>query len=272
MLASALLALALGALSSHGKEADKPTDKDRAKRGPTTRPAVTTPAASKPAATGPATTKPAAGNLIPVKWKLPRPAFRGTPKNLPKTIAVPTEKDLRKIKLPKGAKVVSHGCGVTGSDPNPIIGELPLITDGDKEARVDTFVELGPGIQWVQIDLKKARKIVGVHVWHYHMQGQVYHDVVVQLCDNRDFIERVKTVFNNDADNSAGMGIGEEREYAEMYVGKFIPVSGIKARYIRCYSNGTIGGDVNRYTEVEVFALPLTPPPGPVGVKGLPVK
>jgi len=46
-------------------------------------------------------------------------------------------------------------------------------------------------------------EIYALVVWHYHAEGRVYHDLVVQVADDPDLIENVKTVFNNDFDNSA---------------------------------------------------------------------
>ena len=45
---------------------------------------------------------------------------------------------------------------VTSSDDAPVIGELAMVTDGDKEGADGSYVELGPDKQWVQIDLGAA--------------------------------------------------------------------------------------------------------------------
>ncbi len=52
------------------------------------------------------------------------------------------------------------------------------------------------------------------------------------------------------------MGIGEGWGYFETYQGQLFPARGARARYVRLYSNGNTGDDLNRYTEVEVYALP----------------
>ena len=52
-----------------------------------------------------------------------------------------------------GTRKLSEGATVTASDEAPIIGELAMVTDGDKEGADGSFVEFGPGVQWVQIDL-----------------------------------------------------------------------------------------------------------------------
>ena len=81
----------------------------------------------------------------------------------------------------------------------------------------------------------------------------MYRDVVVQVSDDPDFISGVKTIFNNDQDNSAGLGIGKDREYFESDEGKLIDGAGVKGRYVRCYSKGNTSDAQNHYIEVEVW-------------------
>jgi len=81
----------------------------------------------------------------------------------------------------------------------------------------------------------------------------VYRDVIVQVSDDPDFITNVKTIFNNDHDNSAGLGIGKEKEYIEVNEGRLINPRGVKARYVRLYSRGNTSNDMNHYVEVEVY-------------------
>ena len=59
-------------------------------------------------------------------------------------------------------------------------------------------------------------------VWHYHGEARVYHDVIVQVSDDPTFTKNVKTVFNNDFDNSSGLGVGKQLEYIDDYRGKMI--------------------------------------------------
>jgi hypothetical protein len=117
-------------------------------------------------------------------------------------------------------------------------------------------VEFGPGKQWVQIDLKEACSLQPILVWHYHSQARVYRDVVVQASDDRDFVTGVTTLFNNDHDNTSGLGIGKDKEYIETNEGKLIDAKGVKARYVRLYSNGNTANDMNHYVEVEIYGIP----------------
>ena len=158
---------------------------------------------------------------------------------------------------PPGTANVALGKPVTSSDPEPIIGELEQITDGDKEASDGSYVELGPMVQYVTIDLEDMYEIYAVVIWHYHMQSHIYFDVVVQVADDPDFITNVRTLFNNDIDNSAGLGVGKDMHYSETNEGKLIDAKGVKARYVRLYSSGNTSDDLNRYIEVSVYGKPV---------------
>jgi hypothetical protein len=199
-----------------------------------------------------------AGDLVAVELKLPKPAFKGTPKNVPPgtNLEPPRSGPRPPLMAPKGATNVALGKPVTSSDKDPIIGSIKLTTDGDKEAKEGSFVELGPRLQWVQIDLKDTYSIYGIVIWHYHSNARIYHDVVVQAADDSDFIKNVRTVFSNDHDNSSGLGVGPYKEYWETYEGKLIETNELKARYLRFYSNGSTADDQNHYTEIEVYAAP----------------
>ncbi len=198
------------------------------------------------------------GELVPLKIKLPKPAFKGTPKHVPPgtNLEKPRVGPRPPLMVPKGVKLVSRGRPVTSSDPEPFLGELSYVTDGNKEAVEGAYVELGPGVQWVQIDLGKPYAIWAIVVWHYHMNARVYHDVIVQVSNDPNFVKGVHTLFNNDHDNSAGLGVGHDKEYWETFEGKLIPARGVRARYVRLYSNGSTTDDQNHYTEVEVYGLP----------------
>jgi len=202
----------------------------------------------------------ATSNIDPIPLKLPKPRIDGTPKNVPPGTPVKITKDPGKPRepflAPKGVKNVALKRPVTASDNHPVIGTLDLVTDGNKEAVEGAFVALGPGVQWVQIDLGSAMPIYAIVLWHEHKDPRVYHDVIIQVSDDKDFIENVRTIFNNDHDNSAGMGIGEDWGYFETNEGLLAPAKGVKAHYVRLYSNGSTGDDVNRYTEVEVYGRP----------------
>lgn len=198
------------------------------------------------------------GDMIPLPHKLPKPAFAGTPSEAP--VGTNVEKPLgrpRPIPLvPKGTTNLALKKKVTSSKP-PFEGSLELITDGDKEARDGTTVELKTRTQWVQIDLGGASKLSYILFWHFHAEPVVFHDVIVQVSNDPNFFDGVTTLFNNDVDNSSGLGLGKDREYFDTAEGKLVDAKGTTARYVRLYSNGSTYRDpLNRYTEVEVYGLP----------------
>lgn len=200
---------------------------------------------------------------VEVKFDLPKPVFAGTPKNIPPntTVQKPTGKPRTPLTAPAGTKNVALNKKVTSSDSDPVVGKLDLVTDGQKEGTEGSWVELGPGLQWVQIDLGAEHTIYGILLWHQHADPRVYRDVVVQISNDPEFKKDAVTVFNNDQDNSSGFGAGKDYEYFEAAEGKLIDCKltdpkGVKGRYVRCYSKGSTADDQNHYTEVEVYAVP----------------
>ena len=189
-----------------------------------------------------------------LKLKLPKPMFIGTPTNLRSpNLEKVTGKPRGPFHVPKGTVLLSAKKTVTSSDSNPVIGELDMITDGEKAGTDGYFVELGPSPQWVQIDLGASRPLHAVIAWHYHSQARVYRDVIVQVSDDPAFKTGVATVFNNDHDNSSKLGVGKDKEYIEVAEGKLFDPKGAKGRYVRLYSNGNTTNDLTHYVEVEVY-------------------
>ena len=190
---------------------------------------------------------------IELPMVFPPELIEGTPKpmNVPGLLPVPESPPT--LMVPQGTRLLSRGKPVTSSDDNPIIGSLSLITDGDKDAGEGYFVELLDGLQWVQIDLEQHADIQAVWVWHFHSQRRAYHDVIVQVSDDPQFKQGVTTLYNNDYDNSAGMGKGVDRPYADTRFGLLVDARGTPGRYIRLYSRGNTANEMNHYIEVEVF-------------------
>lgn len=197
-----------------------------------------------------------AADIEPLAVQLPKPMFAGTPRELKTPNLEPMRKVGEKrppVMVPKGVVNLAKGKEVTSSDMEPMVGELEFVTDGEKGGEEGCYVELSPGKQWIQIDLGKQAEIYAVVIWHYHSQARVYRDVIVQTADDPDFITNVKTIFNNDHDNSSGLGVGKQFDYIETYEGRPFAVPGVKARYVRLWSNGNTSDDMNHYIEVEVF-------------------
>ena len=143
------------------------------------------------------------------------------------------------------------------------------------------LAQLGLVEQWVQLDLGKSYALHAILVWHCYSPesydfkyngpqdpewdlAHVYQDVVVQISNDPAFDKDVKTVFNNDDDNSTGLGKGTDDTYIETSEGRWIDPKGAAARYVRLYSCGhkrywstsvqkPIYSDTNHYIEVEVY-------------------
>jgi hypothetical protein len=203
----------------------------------------------------------AADSLAPLPLVLPPPAVKGTPPNLPtNTTAEPLSSKARPMFFaPKGVVNVALGKPVSASDSNLITGELRQITDGKKGAFEENVVMMRKGLQWVQIDLQGEFNLYAIVLWHDFSSAAVYRDVIVQVSDDPEFKNGVHTLFNNDQKNSAGLGIGTDREYFDNPLtgaGKLIDAKGVKARYVRCYSHGSTDSALNTYIEVEAYGLP----------------
>lgn len=198
-----------------------------------------------------------AGDKEVLKLKLPKPMFIGTPTNLKSPNLEPiTGKARPPFYVPKGTTLLSLKKPVRSSDMQPVIGELDMVTDGEKEGGDGYFIELGPGKQWVQVDLGKPYALHAILAWHYHSQARVYRDIIVQVSSDKDFLKGVTTVYNNDHDNSSGLGVGKDKEYIEVAEGRLFDPKGAKGRYVRLYSNGNTSNDLNHYVEVEVYGTP----------------
>src|SRR5512145_1164328 len=96
----------------------------------------------------------AAGNLVPIPIQLPKPMFEGTPQNLSvPNLQKPLGRPRDPFLAPAGVTNVAKGKKVTSSDMEPVIGEIEQVNDGDKKGADGSFVELGPGLQHVTLDL-----------------------------------------------------------------------------------------------------------------------
>ena len=192
--------------------------------------------------------------LVPIPLTLPKPMFVGTPQNREgvQNLEKPLGKPRPPFLAPEGVTNVALHKPVTSSEPFPIMGELSMIVDGDKEATEGSVVELGPFAQWVMIDLEQEYDIYAIVVWHYHRTPSVYKNVVVEISSDPEFVDST-IVFNNDHNNSLGLGVGTDLNYVETAEGKLIDCKGVRGRYVRLWSEGNNQNDYNHYIEVEVY-------------------
>ena len=208
-------------------------------------------AAQAPAPAGPQQ------KLVPLPIELPKPMFEGTPQNLNvPNLEKPLGRPREPFLAPAGLINVAKGKKVSASDKEPVIGEVEMVTDGDKSAADGSYVEFGPGVQYVTIDLGAVHEIYAILFWHFNKTPRVYLDVVVQVADDKDFTKNVRAIFNNDHDNTSGLGAGKNMNYVETSEGKLVDAKGVRARFVRLYSSGNNANDLNHYIEVEVFGRP----------------
>lgn len=195
--------------------------------------------------------------MAPLPVELPEPAFLGTPAHLFRAgLRLEPDAPARRplFLAPRDVRNVALNKPVTSSDPFPIIGTLDLVTDGEKSARDGDYVELGFGPQWVQIDLEQEYEIYAIIFWQRHDAAIVYHSVIVQVSNDPEFEEGVTILFNNDHENKAGLGVGEDYQFVSNHEGKLVDAGGVRARYVRVQSSGNAVDDFTHFTEVEVWA------------------
>jgi hypothetical protein len=195
--------------------------------------------------------------LEPLPLSLPKPLFEGTPQNLKvPNLEKPSGRMRPAFLAPSGTVNVARGKPVSSSAAEAPVGELEMLTDGEKSGLDGTYVELPTGIQSVTIDLQSRCTIYALVLWHFHKQARVYFDVIVQVADDPDFLANVRTIFNNDRDNTVGQGAGKDLNYVETSEGRLIDAKGVIARYVRLWSNGNNVNALNHYVEVEVYGKP----------------
>lgn len=195
-------------------------------------------------------------SMVPLVLKLPSPVFAGTPKAAPVGVDVEPDQPGPVIKIPKDAINIAPKAKLTCSDKNITRADLGKITDGNKEGESDSILQMKKGVQWIQFGFSSPQEIDAIAVWHAHDIAKVCKCVIVQVADDQDFTSNVRTLFNNDRQNSAGFGIGTNRQYFETFRGKTIDAKGVHARYVRLYSDGSTDNKLNEYTEVEIYGRP----------------
>ena len=143
---------------------------------------------------------------------------------------------------------------VTGSD-EPVTGDLDQLTDELKKSGEFDYVE-GPA--WVQVDLDEPSAIHAVVVWHFYRNPVIYKDVVVQVADDAGFSKNVRTLFNNDHDNSSGLGRGRDPAYISRWWGEIVDArgaghAGTRAQHVRLYTASGVEGEFARYVEIAIY-------------------
>jgi len=164
--------------------------------------------------------------------------------------------------VPAGGTVnLARGKPVTSSTPLPATGELEQLTDGCIKSGVFDYVELGRGPQWVQVDLGDVHTVYAVAVWHGYQKAPIYNDVIVQASSDAEFGRDVRTLFNNDHDNSSGLGTGTDPAYIAWWWAELVDArgpanEGTPCRYVRVWTNQGWAGEETRFVEIRVYGRP----------------
>ncbi len=251
-----LLTLTLITLSGCGKTppADDPVKTPPAEVTPAPAAPVPTPVAPVPAS--------AVGQMVPLELKLPRYRADGTPNPIEGEPNMEPAKpeDYRRpaFYVPKGTTNLARGKDVTASE-EPIVGELAQLVDSNAESTFENFLDLGFGPVWVTVDLGTQCEIFAILSWHRHNNQFAFRDVVIETADDKDFATNRQILFNNDHDGSLdkGHGKGAGKQYVETCEGKLIDAKGIKARYVRFWSNGSSYDNFTYWIEAQVFGREL---------------
>ena len=140
----------------------------------------------------------------------------------------------------------------------PVIGDVDQITDGLKKSGQFDYVEIGPGLGWVQVDLGKLRTVHAVVIWHYYKNATIYNDVIVRLADDPEMARNVTTVLNNDHDNSARLGKGDDKAFYTRWWGEIADArgddgKGTPGRYVRVYTADGMENEPVRFVEIAVY-------------------
>ncbi len=199
---------------------------------------------------------PASRGCVPLAPALPKPTFEGTPID----VRSPHREAYRgegvpppPLLVPRGVRLISSRRPVTCNDSRAKPSDLALVTDGDKQYSASAYLELAPGVRWIQLDLGTNAEIYAVCLWRERPEQCVYRDTVVQVSNDPTFVKEVTTLFNNDYDDSTGLGKGADKEYFEDYFGRRVAGHGARARHVRITSNGNTSNPYSHFTEVEVY-------------------
>jgi hypothetical protein len=229
---------------------------------PTTNKASTKPS-TKPATSKPASTAPASipAGMMALDLGLTVDAVtRATPGN-PEGVKPPHLREEVKREdfiVPEGLENLALYKEVTAGVDEPNLGDLDQVTDGIKKSGDFDFVEMGEGAHWIRIDLAEVRTVYAIAIWHFYKNATIYNDVIVQVADDPDFTKNVRTLFNNDHDNSAKLGKGADGAFYTRWWGELVDArgpdgKGTRARYVRIHTSEGMEGEWVRFVEVDVY-------------------
>ncbi len=159
--------------------------------------------------------------------------------------------------------------GITDITTNGIAAQngkrLSILTDGVRTDTEYALISTGSVAKYVQLNLGESHSITKLNILNDYNPSapRIGKDIIVQLSNDPTFATGVTTVYNNDGDNSVGLGAGGDSEYTEPINGSGLTIalgSPVNAQYVRYWANGhtrtqtSAYNTVNTPVEVEVYA------------------
>ncbi len=136
-------------------------------------------------------------------------------------------------------------------------GDKPLSNAVNGNKTLNDYADFGKDdskdSSYIQVDLGKVSDVESINLYRYWNGGRRYNGTVIALSETEAFDNPV-IVYNSDAENVHGLGVGTDSTYAETEAGKAIKLKEVtKARYVRVYIHGSSAGDTNHIIELEVM-------------------
>lgn len=144
----------------------------------------------------------------------------------------------------------------TNEDVN-VNKDKPLSNAVNDNKTLNDYADFGKdGIKdssYIQVDLGKVSDVESINLYRYWNDGRIYNGTVIALSETEAF-DNLVIVYNSDAENVHGLGVGKDSTYKETEAGKEIKLEEVtKARYVRVYMHGSSAGDTNHIVELEVI-------------------
>lgn len=155
-----------------------------------------------------------------------------------------------------GSENVALGKPVTFTIPTKSVfgsSDETFVTDGNFDP-YNVYGTYADTYGFAIVDLGQEYVIDKLIVKAFH--DWTFEDVVLQMALDKDFTQGVYTVFNNDTDNSVGVGAGSDGTYTESGSGHCFKFSPVTARYIR-FHNHSVNGRENYsfWEEIQAYTV-----------------
>ncbi|RSX58061.1 discoidin domain-containing protein [Bifidobacterium samirii] len=199
--------------------------------------------------------------------------------DVPDAVTVGSEDVTLTYTVRKGSDVTNAALGSTVKAYNPDgtpgfereSRPLKIGVDGKKDS-TDSYGDFSgsdnKAASYAEFDLGGTYELMGegddptkdvIRLWRYWGDARVYKNTVIVASEKGTFEDGDYTVlYNADADNKFGFGIGTATTYGETQDGLHVDVaSGVRASRIRVYMNGSNKNQSNHIVEFEAMGRKL---------------